>query len=165
VVLIGMPGCGKSTAGVLLAKRTARGFVDTDLLVQAAAGCTLQQYVDAAGQLALRALEERVLLGLGCAGHVVATGGSAVYSTAAMAHLRAGGRTVFLDVDLPALAARLRDFATRGVARRPGQGLAELYDERRPLYLGHADLVIDCRGLSHEEVCARIIEATGTASP
>lgn len=161
VVLIGMPGSGKSTVGVLLAKRLALAFVDTDVLIQAAERRSLQEIVDAEGHLALRRIEERVLLGLDCRNHVIATGGSAVYSPSAMEHLRTGGIVVFLDIDLPTLEARVADFGTRGLARRPDQTLVDLFAERRPLYLEYADERIDCSGLTHEMVCARIIDRLG----
>lgn len=156
IVLIGMPGAGKSTVGVILAKQTARAFVDTDLLIQTTEHRSLQCIVDAEGPFALRRIEERVLLGLDCRDHVVATGGSAVYSRPAMAHLRAGGVIVFLDVDLPTLSDRVRDFDTRGLAKRPDQSLADLFEERQALYRESADVVVECRGLSQEQVCAAI---------
>jgi len=157
LVLIGMPGAGKSTVGVVLAKQTARAFVDTDLLIQTAAGRSLQEIVDSDGHRALRQLEEIVLLGLSVSNHVIATGGSAVYSERAMAHLKANGLVIHLDVDLTTLTARLDDFATRGLAKRPDQTLVDLMRERSTLYRQHSDLTISCTGLSHEQVCERII--------
>jgi shikimate kinase len=91
IVLIGMPGAGKSTVGVLLAKQTCRSFVDTDVLIQTSQGRPLQDIVDREGHLALRAIEEQVILQFDCRNCVIATGGSAVYSPAAMAHLKQGG--------------------------------------------------------------------------
>lgn len=156
VVLIGMPGAGKSTVGVILAKRTSRAFVDTDVLIQTRTGRSLQDIVDGDGYLALRDIEEQVMLGLDCGRTVIATGGSAVYSERAMAHLKAGGPAVFLDVDLPTLLARVRDEDTRGLARAPGQGFEALYRERTPLYRRYADLVVPTAGLTQEDVCTRI---------
>src|SRR5512139_586368 len=100
LVLIGMPGAGKSTVGVILAKQTSREFVDTDLLIQTLQERTLQDIVDTDGYAVLRKIEEDVLLGLSVQNHVIATGGSAVYSDRAMAHLKSGGLVIFLDVDL-----------------------------------------------------------------
>lgn len=157
IVLIGMPGSGKSTVGVILARLTGRAFVDTDLLIQAASGRPLQEIVDAEGYLALRRIEEEVLLGLDCRGHVIATGGSAPYSSRAMAHLRGDGIVVFLDADMATLAARVRDFGQRGLAKRADQTFADLFAERLPLYRAYADITVPCAGLSHEEVCGRII--------
>jgi shikimate kinase len=162
IVLIGMPGAGKSTIGVLLAKQTALGFVDTDLLIQSAAGRSLQAIVDREGYLALRQLEEQVLLGLSVNKHVIATGGSAVYSERAMAHLKTNGLVIYLDVDLATLSSRIDNLGTRGLAKRPDQTLADLLHERTALYQRYADLTIPCTGLSHEQVCERIIIAAIT---
>jgi shikimate kinase len=159
VVLIGMPGSGKSTTGAILAKMTSRGFIDTDVLIEAKEGRTLQTIVDQDGYLALRAIEERVLLELNCRDHVIATGGSAVYSQAAMEHLRKQGVIVFLDMDLDTLKARVTDFGARGLAKRSDQSLSDLFAERSALYRQYADITVDCAVCGHEEVCARIIDA------
>jgi shikimate kinase len=156
-VLIGMPGSGKSTVGVLLARRTARGFVDTDRLIRESTGRTLQDIVDSDGHMALRKIEEDLLVNLDYHDHVIATGGSAVYSQAAMEHLKADGFIVFLDVDLATLESRVRDSATRGLAKRPDQTLADLFEERLPLYAKYADVSVSCGGLTDEEVCSRIM--------
>jgi shikimate kinase len=156
IVLIGMPGSGKSTVGVMLAKRMVRDFVDTDVLIQTAQKRSLQDIVDRDGYLVLRRIEEEVLLKLDCRNQVIATGGSAVYSPAAMAHLKLHGAVVFLDVDLPTLRARVHDYDTRGLAKRPDQTLDDLFTERSALYRRYADVTVDCIGLTHEAVCARI---------
>jgi len=161
LVLVGMPGSGKSTVGVVLAKQTEHDFVDTDVIIQTLQRRSLQEIVDSDGHVALRRIEEEVLLGLSLRHHVIATGGSAAYSDAAMNHLKSDGIIVFLDADLPTLESRVHDFGTRGLAKRPGQRFAELYDERRPLYTKHADLTVKCGDLTHEEVCARIVEELG----
>jgi len=158
LVLIGMPGSGKSTVGVILAKKTSRDFVDTDLLIQTSQGRNLQDIVDHDGYVALRHIEERVLLDLSVRNHVIATGGSAVYSDQAMAHLKSEGLAIFLDVDLATLESRIPDFSTRGLAKRPEQSLSELFAERFELYTKHADITIKCDKLTHEAVCARIVE-------
>jgi shikimate kinase len=160
LVLIGMPGAGKSTVGVILAKKTARDFVDTDVLMQTAQRRTLQDILDRDGYAAFLRVEEEVILGLQLQSHVIATGGSVVYSERAMERLKAGGLLIFLDVALATLEARVDDVATRGLARRPGQSLAELYAERRSLYTGYADLTVTGDGLTQEQVCDRIIAAT-----
>ena len=157
LVLIGMPGSGKSTVGVILAKQTSRDFVDTDILIQNSEKQTLQSILDAQGYLALRSIEERILCGLNCANHVIATGGSAVYSHPAMEHLRKNGLIVFLDVSLAVLESRDLGLASRGIAKRPDQSFADLYVERCALYSRYAELVIDCSGLTHEKVCESII--------
>jgi shikimate kinase len=157
VVLVGMPGSGKSTVGVILAKMTSCDFVDTDVLIQISQGRSLQDIVDTEGHMALRRIEEGVLLTLDCHHHVIATGGSAVYSRAAMKYLKEGGIIVFLDVDLPTLESRIHDFATRGLAKRPDQSFADLFKERLILYRKYADITINCKGLTQEEVCGQII--------
>lgn len=156
IVLIGMPGSGKSTVGVLLAKRTGRDFVDTDVLIQTIHNRQLQDIVDRDGYLELRRIEEEILLKLDCRNHVIATGGSAVYSPAAMAHLKSRGVMVFLHVDLATLRSRVQDYATRGLAKRPDQSLDDLFAERLALYKAYGDITINCIGLTHEAVCDQI---------
>jgi shikimate kinase len=158
IILIGMPGSGKSTVGILLAKQTGRDFVDTDIHIQTAQSRSLQDIVDQDGYLVLRKIEEEILLKLDVRNKVIATGGSAVYSTPAMEHLKAHGVAVFLQVDLPTLKARVRDYETRGLAKRPDQSLDDLFVERCALYRKYADITIDCIGRTHEEVCVRIIK-------
>lgn len=157
IVLIGMPGAGKSTVGVILAKMTARNFVDTDVLIQLATNRSLQDIVDTDGHLFLRDIEEKVLLNLQCENHVIATGGSAVYSQAAMAHLKRNGIAVFLDLDVASLEARVHNVHTRGLAKRPDQTLADLFAERCLLYKKYADITIACAGRTQEEVCEQIM--------
>jgi shikimate kinase len=157
IVLIGMPGSGKSTVGVILAKLTSRGFVDTDVLIQTSQGRSLQDIVDTEGHMALRKIEEQTLMHIDCLNHVIATGGSAVYSHAAMTHLKSNGVVVFLDVDMPTLESRVNDFETRGIAKRMDQSLADLFEERLTLYAKYADITIECAGLTQEGVCGRVI--------
>lgn len=161
IALIGMPGCGKSTVGVLLARATGRAFVDTDLLVQSRTGTSLQALVDREGYEALREAEEHVLLSLNLSDHVIATGGSVVYSRAGMAHLCDSSRVVFLDVSLTCVRERIGDASLRGISRRPDQSLADLFHERHGLYCRYAEIAIACDGLSPEEVCDRVISKLG----
>lgn len=158
IVLIGMPGSGKSTVGVILAKMTFRSFIDTDVLIQTAEGLPLQEIVDTRGYMDLRKVEERVLLGLNSRNHVIATGGSCVYSRDAMEHLKKDGVCVFLETDLSTLRRRIRNFNTRGLAKRADQTFDDLFRERQPLYRKYADITVDCTGLTHEKVCAAIID-------
>jgi len=161
IVLIGMPGAGKSTVGVILAKLTSRDFIDTDVLIQLAEGRSLQNIVDMDGYMVLRKIEENILVDLRCDNHVIATGGSAVYSGTAMDHLKTSGTVVFLDVDLPTLVVRIHDVHTRGLAKRPDQSFQDLFEERLVLYRKYADITISCSTLSQEEVCEQIIENAG----
>lgn len=156
LVLIGMPGAGKSTVGVILARKTSRDFVDTDVLIQMSHERTLQDIVDTDGYAALRKIEEDALIGLSIQNHVIATGGSAVYSDQAMTHLKRDGVTIFLDVELVTLESRVPDFSTRGLAKRQDQSFAELFHERFELYTRYADITIKCAGLTQEDVCLRI---------
>ena len=156
-----MPGSGKSTVGVILAKKTSRNFADTDVLIQTSQQRTLQDIVDRDGCATLRKIEEELLLSLSIQNHVIATGGSAIYSDQAMTHLKSDGILILLDVDFATLESRIRDFSSRGIARRPDQSLADLFDERFALYTKHADITIQCGGLTQEDVCARIIEEAG----
>ncbi len=158
LILIGMPGAGKSTVGVILAKLTSRAFVDTDLLIQTSQGRGLQDIVDTDGYEVLRKIEEGVLLGLSARNCVIATGGSAVYSAGAMAHLKSDGIVVFLDADMPTLESRIHDYSTRGLAKRGDQSFADMFIERFLLYTQYTDITIKCAGLTHEEVCARIMD-------
>ena len=161
IVLIGMPGSGKSTVGIILAKLTSRDFVDTDLLIQIAQERPLQDIVDQSGYMALREIEEKILLRLNYRNYVIATGGSAANSHAAMLHLKENGTIIFLNVDLPTLESRIHNFSTRGLAKRPEQSLADLFEERYELYTTYADFTVGCNELNQEEVCERIINRTG----
>jgi shikimate kinase len=165
IVLIGMPGAGKSTVGVVLAKLTARNFVDTDLLIQTEERRTLQDIVDHEGYLALRSIEERVILSLHASRHVIATGGSAAYSDAAMRHLQKDGVIVFLHVTIPILLKRIHDIETRGIARRADQSFEDLFEERFELYSKYADVRIDGALGTAEDVAGAIAEAVGKAIP
>ncbi len=158
IILIGMPGAGKSTVGIILAKRLSKDFIDTDVLIQVTEGRNLQDIVDNEGYMALRAIEEKMLLGLTCFNCVVSTGGSAVYSERAIRHLKEQGIAVFLDADIATLNSRVCDYEVRGLAKRPDQTFAELFEERLVLYRKYADLTVNCVDLAQEEVCAQIIQ-------
>jgi len=156
IVLIGMPGAGKSTVGLLLAKQLGMDFVDTDIIIQVIHGKTLQQIISDSDYLTLRHYEQQVLLDLDSAEKVIATGGSAVYSAAGMAHLKANASVIFLDLGLQQLTQRVTDFDSRGIARRSDQSFEDLFAERRPLYQQYADLSIDCSGLSIDQCLQQI---------
>ncbi|MFY3773834.1 shikimate kinase [Marinobacter salsuginis] len=158
LVLIGMPGSGKSTVGVLLAKRLGLGFIDTDLLIQEETGRTLQAIVDQDGYEALRRIEEQVLLKLDVEHKVISTGGSAVYSAPAMEHLKTNGIVVFLDIPLELVIERIGDHSMRGISRRPYQSLEALFEERFELYSRYADLTVQGEGLNQDQVCDAVVE-------
>ena len=146
VVLVGMPGAGKSTIGHLLAGELERKFIDTDQLIEMTAGKSLQQIVDEHGAAGLRQIEEQVILNLDCQGAIIATGGSAIYSEAGMAHLARNGLIVYLKTGLAELTRRIGNLATRGLLREPGQTLEDLFRERVPLYERYADITVSCEG-------------------
>ncbi|MBN2163032.1 MAG: shikimate kinase [Pontiellaceae bacterium] len=156
IVLIGMPACGKSTIGVQLAKWLSMGFIDTDLLVQARAGQSMQAYQDEHGMDAYRVLESETARLVVCENCVIATGGSVVYYAKAMEHLKSIARIIFLDVPFPEIVSRIGDTSERGVVMRPGMTLADLFAERRPLYLDYADQVIECSGKTQDDVLCEI---------
>ncbi|RMD83966.1 MAG: shikimate kinase [Candidatus Dadabacteria bacterium] len=159
-----MPAAGKSTIGVVLAKRSRRRFVDTDLLLQERAGRPLQQILSEEGIEAFRRLEEQCVLSLDCRQTVVATGGSVVYSSRAVGHLARGGVLVYLHVPVEELVARIPDMDTRGMVRRPGQSFEDLYAERLPLYRRAADVEVDCSGMSPVETVAAVERALSKAT-
>lgn len=162
LILIGMPGCGKSTLGVLLAKALSRNFVDTDLVIQSTECRRLQEIIEDIGMDAFRQMEERYVLSLECAGCVIATGGSVVYSDPAMDHLKSMGTVLFIDLPLETIRARVADLDSRGVVRAPGQTLDALYAERLPLYRRHADITVPGGPLTHEQMVQRLLQAQGT---
>lgn len=162
ITLTGMPGAGKSTVGVLLAKLSALAFSDTDLDIQTQAGATLQEIVDSRGHLALRAIEEDILLSVPLHGAVIATGGSVVYSEAIMQRLRAAGPVVYLRVSLATLERRVAAAPPRGIASDAGHSFADIYRERTPLYERYADLSVDAETGDPQQVANRILAQLAT---
>lgn len=156
IVLIGMPASGKSTIGVQLAKWLSMGFIDTDLLVQARAGESMQSFQDSNGMDAYRKLEGDTARSVVCDNCVIATGGSVVYYADAMQHLKSIAQIIFLDVPIDEIKERIGDTSQRGVVIRPGMTLEDLYNERHPLYLQYAEAVIDCAGRSEDEILSEI---------
>lgn len=157
IILIGMPGAGKSTVGVLLAKRLGYNFVDTDLLLQSQQQARLQQIIREVGLAEFKRIEEEVICKVQTTHSVVATGGSVVYSERAMAHLEKLGQLVFIDVPLGQLKERVSDMDSRGLVIGPGESYEQLYIERQPLYKRYAEITIPGAGLTVEAV-ARAIE-------
>lgn len=159
IILIGMPGAGKSTVGVVLAKTLGMQFVDTDILIQERAGRMLQEILDEDGPDVFKRIEEETILSLQPRNAVIATGGSVVCSPDAMAHLKSGGVVVYLEIPYAEMEARLKNITTRGIVLLPGQSLREMYDERVPLYERYADLTVACSGGDLESVVENVIEA------
>lgn len=156
ISLIGMPGAGKSTVGVLLAKILGLSFIDTDLVIQTRAHATLQDILETRGYRVLREKEQEVLLDIPLEDTLISTGGSAIYSEMGMQRLRSAGPLIFLDVNLDVLSRRVDNEDRRGIARTPGQDFAAIFAERQPLYQRYASLRIDASALA-SEACARLI--------
>lgn len=146
IILIGMPGCGKSTVGVLLAKNLAYGFLDSDLVIQEQTGKKLQVLINEMGPDDFAALENDINASLVPCRTVIATGGSAVYGRQAMDHFRDIGRVVYLDVPLDELKQRISNYESRGIVMKEGQTFDDVYRERIPLYEQYADLTVDASG-------------------
>ena len=156
ISLIGMPGAGKSTVGVVLAKLCGLAFVDTDLAIQSHAGATLQDILEREGYLHLREIEEGILLSVALENAVIATGGSVVYSEVAMRRLRSAGPVVYLSADLETLERRVAAAPLRGIASDAGSSFADIFAERTPLYQRHADITVDATAGSADTVAALI---------
>ena len=165
VILIGMPGVGKSTVGVLLAKRLGFAFIDTDIYIQVREGRSLQAIIQAHGADEFCRIEENYILSLAVGSHVIAPGGSVVYRPNAMAHLKANGFTVHLDIAVECLMRRLDDIDARGVVIAPGQTIEGLFAERRPLYIRYADVTVVTDGLTPDQVVGHVLAALGRLNP
>lgn len=157
IILIGMPGSGKSTVGVVLAKVLGYQFLDSDLLIQEREGRLLSQIMEEDGIERFIEIENEVNAGIQAKHSVIATGGSAVYGGTAMEHLRKIGTVVYLQLPLKPLKKRLGDLKGRGVVVREGQTLKELYKERVPLYEKYAHLTVDETGQSIEETLETLV--------
>ena len=156
IVLIGMPGAGKSTVGVVLAKRLGYRFIDSDLVIQDRYDKLLHELIEEHGVEGFWRIEEEVNASLTPRRSVIATGGSVIYGPRAMEHLREIGTVVYLKLPLEEVADRLGDLNARGVTLMPGQTLAGLYAERVPLYERYAHEVVDCQGMRIRDVVHRI---------
>lgn len=154
-----MPGAGKSTVGVVLAKKLCFSFVDSDLVLQNTWKKPLYQLIDEHGVDGFWNTEERTNLEIDTNNAVIATGGSAVYGTKAMERFSEKGLLVYLKLEYEELKKRLGDLTKRGVTMHPGQTLKELYDERIPLYENYADITIPCDGKEIREIVEDIIDA------
>ena len=161
IVLIGMPGAGKSTLGVILAKALMMDFVDSDLVIQKEEGRTLSRIIEEEGTDAFIKTEERINAALEAENAVIATGGSAVYGKQAMEHLSQIGTVVYLRISYDQVAERLRSLKERGVVHKDGQTLKDIYNERSGLYEKYADVTVDIDGLDIARALAKVMEALG----
>lgn len=144
IILIGMPGCGKSTMGVLLAKIAGYGFIDSDLLIQQREGRKLYRIIEEDGLDYFKWIENEVNASIEADSTVIATGGSVVYGDEAMAHLKEIGTVVYLKVPVDELERRIHNMAKRGIVMKSGETIKDLYAERTGLYEKYADVIIDC---------------------
>ena len=158
IILIGMPGCGKSTVGVVLAKVMGMHFCDTDIVIQQREGRKLQEIINTDGNDAFLVCEKNALLSLDIDDTVIATGGSAIYSDEAMQYLKKSGKVVYLKVSEEEIERRLADFAARGVAIKDVMTVKDLYNERIPIYEKYADITVKGEGSDIPAVIGKIAE-------
>jgi shikimate kinase len=157
LIIIGMPGAGKSTAGVLLAKTLGMTFIDTDIVLQEKSGRLLQEILDQDGPGAFLKLEEETLLFLQAHNAVIATGGSVVFSGRAMEHLKQSGIVLYLKISFEEMEKRLKNITTRGIVLIAGQNLHDMYTQRVPLYEQYADITIDCTDDDFENIVGKVV--------
>ena len=158
IVLIGLPSAGKSTIGVILAKTLGMNFIDTDITIQENTGRLLQTIIDEEGPARFLEIEEQTIFGLKVTNSVIATGGSVVYSDAAMNHLGSGSCVVYLQISFDEMRKRLKNIKTRGVVMIPGQSLHDMVNQRTSLYEKYADVTIDCSDEDFESVVEEVVE-------
>lgn len=156
IVLIGMPSCGKSTIGVVLAKAIGYRFVDSDLVIQERTGKLLSEIIDEEGLDTFNQIENDVNASLDYTKAVIATGGSVIYGEKAMEHLRSIGTVVYIELSLATLQERIGDLNARGVSIKDGQTFENLFEERRPLYEKYADVIIHAEDLSIREMVHKL---------
>ena len=160
IVLTGMPGSGKSTVGVILAKELCMDFVDTDVLIQRGEGMSLQDIYDRHGSEGFLDIEAGYVMGLDVRGTVIAPGGSVVLNGDVMASLKASGTIVFLDVPVATIIPRI-DLMSRGTVRKPGETLEDVWRIREPLYRASADMTFTCGTLSQREIAVELAHRLG----
>lgn len=156
IVLIGMPGCGKSTVGVILAKTLGIGFVDTDLIIQQREKRLLQDIIDKEGIDKFLDCEADAVMSVDCDNSVIATGGSVVFRDNSIKHLKKNGKIFFLDVSLDEIKSRLDNISTRGVAAEKSQSIDEIFDQRFPLYEKYADYILKLNNSNVENTVEQI---------
>lgn len=158
LVLIGMPGAGKSTLGVLLAKALGMSFVDTDILIQQRENRLLQDIIDTDGIDSFIKIEEEVISKLNLENHIIATGGSAVYSKKAIEHLKENSEIIYLHTTYKEMKKRVTNIKTRGIVIKSGHSLKDAYNERLPLYMEYSNIVVECSGKDIEACIKEIID-------
>ena len=161
IILIGMPGSGKSTIGKLLAEKLNMPYADGDSIIIREEGKPLQKILDTMGKEYFLSVEGRVLANLTCENHIISPGGSACYYPDAMRHLSEIGHIVYLNVEFPEIARRVNNLDSRGIVFKPGQTFEDLYFERAPLYEKYADIDVKSTGLTPEETAAIVLEKLG----
>ena len=158
IVLIGMPGCGKSTCGVLVAKALCMDFWDTDLILQKNEKMSLQEIINKKGNDYFGNAEERAICAFSFQNAVIATGGSVVYSGKAMEHLKKDATVIYLKISLETMEHRISNMESRGILLRNGETLQEMFCERESLYQRYADRTIDCNGLEIEQTVSELVK-------
>ena len=157
IILIGMPGAGKSTVGVVLAKKLGYTFIDSDLVIQNETGMLLHELIEQNGIDGFNKIENEVNSNISAKNSVIATGGSAIYGKEAMEHFKSIGKVVYLKLPYDEIEHRLGDLNERGVSIKKGQTLFSLYEERVPLYEKYADITVECNKLSIREIVKNIV--------
>lgn len=161
IVLIGMPGSGKSTCGVLAAKALLKNFFDTDLLLQGLEQDRLQDIINNKGIDYFLSAEENAILSLDINATVIATGGSVIYSDKVMQHLKSMGKVIYLHLEYETMCSRIENITTRGVVLKSGTTLLDMYNERLPIYKKYADKVIYCDKNTVEQTVQQIVNSVG----
>ncbi len=156
IILIGMPGAGKSTVGVILAKTIGMNFIDTDLIIQERYNTLLQDMINNEGIDSFLRKEEESILSLECNNSVIATGGSVVYSPVSMEHLKKLGKIIYLKLTCEEVVSRINNIKTRGIVIEKGQQLSDVFVQRTPLYEKYCDVIVNCSGVDIESIVERI---------
>jgi shikimate kinase len=159
IILTGMPGAGKSTVGVILAKTLGMNFIDTDIVLQENSGRMLQEIINTEGIDAFLQAEESVIVSLNGENTIIATGGSVVFSEKSMQYLKKQGIIIYLSLSYEEMARRIRNITTRGIVLAADQSLPDLYNQRLPLYEKYADRTIDCSDRDVEKIVENILHA------
>jgi len=158
IILIGMSGAGKSTLGVLLAKALNYDFVDTDLLIQQQEGRLLQEIIQEKGIDYFKKIEEDVISHIHLQQTIIATGGSVVYATEGMRHLKRIGKVIYIAVDFQEIQKRIQNIHTRGIIMEEHQSLQDVYNERIKLYENYADVIVNIKEQTIEETVSLLVE-------